>query len=534
MILNHRKSCVGLILIKREKKMLKMRALIGGMTAIALFLGVAANFSDAIAKKSRVTVGVTETVGAYNPHSDSVALMYAVWCQTYGCLGVWDFGKADYVGILAESWKTVDENTWIFNLRKGIKRHDGKAELTAEDVVHSIERIRTDKRSSQTQNVKKILKAEALDKHTVKVTTKTPTAPLLAYVFGRVMITSKALYDKYGPKTADRKHHHGFGPYKLSRLKTGESVIIEKNKYWPTTGPYARTKSQPDEIIFRIMREPEQRITALLNGEIQIAQFVPPHLLNKVRKSKNARIVEMGSVELMMLLMNPKFPPWNNKLLRQAVAHAIDRDSLIKNILKGEAIKLKGPIGPLQFGYDAKNVKPARDYDPKKARELVKKAGFPNGVDVELSTPVSRYVNDKQVTEAMIPMLNAVGIRAKLKTPEWSTLWANVRKGKVPFFYMGRGGMVDPSSALSQYFETGIAPRISFSHPDVDKYLKKERLSFDVNKRRANMTKAVNVMMREVPAHFLWHQKIHFGVANNVDVVVRPDKRVYGYEINFK
>ena len=94
--------------------------------------------------------------------------------------------------------------------------------------------------------------------------------------------------------------------------------------------------------------------------------------------------------------------------------------------------------------------------------------------------------------------------------------------------------MVDPSSALSQYFETGIAPRISFSHPDVDKYLKKERLSFDVNKRRANMTKAVNVMMREVPAHFLWHQKIHFGVANNVDVVVRPDKRVYGYEINFK
>ena len=72
--------------------MLKIRALIGGFTAIALFFGVAANFSDVNAKKTRVTVGVTETVGAYNPHSDSVALMYAVWCQTYGCLGVWDFG----------------------------------------------------------------------------------------------------------------------------------------------------------------------------------------------------------------------------------------------------------------------------------------------------------------------------------------------------------------------------------------------------------------------------------------------------------
>ena len=205
----------------------------------------------------------------------------------------------------------------------------------------------------------------------------------------------------------------------MKRLRTGESVVIEKNPHWPGV-----KKEWPDEVIFRIMREPEQRVTALLNGEIQIAQFIPPHLLDKVRKSKNARIEEMGSVELMMLLMNPAFKPWDNVLLRKAVAHAIDRESLIKNVLKGEAIKLTGPIGPLQFGY-SKNVKPSYEYNPAKARELVKKAGYPNGIDVELYTPVGRYVNDKQVTQAMIPMLKAVGIRAKLKTPEWSTLWSN-------------------------------------------------------------------------------------------------------------
>jgi len=494
----------------------------------AALLATAVALPAVAQKKSRVVVGVTETVGAYNPHSDSVALMYAVWCQVYGCLGTWNFQKADNTGLLAESWEVKDPNTWIMRLRKGIRRHDDKAELTSADVVHSINRIRTDKRSSQTQNVKKIKKAVALDKYTIQLTTKKPTAPLLMYVFDRVMITSKDLYDKHGARKADREYHHGYGPYKLVKLRTGEAVYTEKNKLWPGV-----KKEWPDELIFRIMREPEQRVTALLNGEIQIAQFVPPHLLDKVRKSKNARIVAQDSVELMMLIMNPAFKPWDNKLLRQAVAYAIDRKSIIKNVLKGQATRLDGPIGPLQFGY-SKNVKPVYRYNPAKARELVKKAGYPNGVEVDLYTPVNRYVNDKQAAEAMIPMLNAVGIKAKLKTPEWSTLWSNVRKGKVSFFMMGRGGMVDPGAALSQYFETGVAPRTKFSHPKVDALLQASRAEFDVEKRKKIMNQAINVMMEEVPAHFLWHQKIHYGVANNVDIAIRPDKRLYGWEISVK
>lgn len=510
------------------KRTIRVNHFAGAMLAASALLVTSTVGSLAWAQKTRVAVGVTETVGAYNPHSDSVALMYAVWCQVYGCLGTWNFQKAADTGLLADSWKVKDENTWIFKLKKGIRRHDDKAELTSADVVHSINRIATDKRSSQTQNVKKIKSVVALDRYTVKITTKKPTAPLLGYVFDRVMITSKDLFDKHGARKADRNFHHGYGPYKLKKLRTGEAVYLEKNELWPGV-----KKDWPDELIFRIMREPEQRVTALLNGEIQIAQFVPPHLLDKVRKSKNAHIEEMASVELMMIIMNPAFKPWDNKFLRQAVAYAIDRDSIIKNVLKGEAVKLDGPIGPLQFGYN-KNVKPIYRYNPAKARELVKKAGYPNGVDVEFYTPVGRYVNDKQVAQAMIPMLNAVGIRAKLKTPEWSTLWSNVRKGKMAFFMMGRGGMVDPSAALSQYFETGIAPRTKFSHPKLDALLQQERATFDVEKRKKIMNQAINVMMEEVPAHFLWHQKIHYGVANGVDITIRPDKRLYGWEISVK
>ena len=205
-----------------KRHLLHKAVTVAGAAALALAVAMPAQAQ----KKTRVTVGVTETVGAYNPHSDSVALMYAVWCQVYGCLGSWNFQKAADVGMLAESWTIPDTNTWVFKLKKGLMRHDGKAELTAADVVHSINRIGTDKRSSQRQNVKKIKSAVAVDKYTVKVTTKQPTAPLLGYVFDRVMITSKDLFDKHGARNADRKHHFGYGPYKLKRLRTGESVVI--------------------------------------------------------------------------------------------------------------------------------------------------------------------------------------------------------------------------------------------------------------------------------------------------------------------
>lgn len=487
-----------------------------------LLIGAAPQPAEA---KSRVVIGITETLTGYNPHADSVAVGYALWCQVYGCLGLWNFEKAEYVGMLAESWETTDPNTWIFHLRKGVMRHDGKAELTSADVVHSIERIRTDPNSSQTQNVKKIKSAVAVDKYTVKVTTHQPTAPLLSFMFDRIMITSKELFDKHGAREADRTYHFGFGPYKLKELMIGQRVVIEKNTNWPGI-----KDNNPDEIIFQIMKEPEQRVTALLNGEVQIAQFVPPHLLSRVQSAGNARIVEAGSVEMMFLAMNPKFKPWDNKKLRQAVSYAIDREAIIKAVLKGQAIKLDGPIGPQQFGY-SKDVSPKYTYDPDKARALVKEAGYPDGVEVELYTPVNRYVNDKQAAEAMIPMLNAVGIKARLKTPEWATLWSNVRKGKVAFYMMGRGAMIDPSAALSQYFETGIAPRISYSNKELDALLQQERATFDVEQRKRIMNQAINLLLEEAPAHFLWLQKIQYGVANGVNIDIRPDHFVYGWTI---
>ncbi len=492
-----------------------------GMVCIAVVL-----MPPLVDAQTRVSIGVTETMETYNPYGDSVALLYAIWCQIMGCLGSYNFEKGEYVGMLAERWETKDPHNWLFYLRKNARFHDGSP-VTAADVVHSINRVRTDPQSKQKQNIAPIANAAVVDDHTVRITTKEPTAPLTEYLFDRLIITSKAIYDKHGPDVADRKYPLGAGPYKFKELIPGQRFVIAKNPDYPGM---KEKKQAPDEVIFRIMREPEQRVTALLNGEIQIAQFIPPHLRERVERNPNSKMAAVDSVEIMFLAMSPKFKPWDNKLLRQAVAYAIDRDTIIATLLKGEATRLDGPIGPGQYGYNP-NLKPKYEYSPEKARQLVKQAGFANGVDVDFYTPVGRYTLDKQISEAIVPMLQAVGIRAKLQTPEWATLWANVQAGKVPFYYMGRGSVVDPSVALSQYFETGGSPRIGYSNPKLDELLALERRTFDHAKRKRALSDAMSLITDDAPAHFMWRHQLLYGIAKNVDFKPTPSGRMFGEAI---
>src|SRR6516164_8057773 len=430
------------------------RRMIGGWVLLALCVCFGSR-EYARAAETRISIGVTETMETFNPYGDSVALMYSVWCMVLGCLGTYDFDKGQHVGLLVESWEVKDPKTWLFHLRKTNRFHDGSP-VTAEDVVHSLRRTRSDPFTKQAQNISPVASEAAVDKYTVRITTKEPTAPLLDYLFDRVIVTSKAIYDKYGPEVADRQYPIGAGPYKFRELIPGQRLVIAKDKSNPMWKQYPQA---PDEIVFRLMREPEQRVTALLNNEIQIAQFVPPPLRERVERSPNHKIVRFHSAEIMFLAMMPKVKPWDNKLVRQAVGYAIDRDTIIKTILRGEASRLDGPLGEGQYAYDP-NLQPKYTYNPEKSRELLKQAGYPNGVDVELQTPVGRYTLDKQLTEAMVPMLNAVGIRTKLLTAVWATRWVNLASCKVSFYESERGAVLDRGVVLTQYFETGGSPPI--------------------------------------------------------------------------
>jgi peptide/nickel transport system substrate-binding protein len=495
-------------------------------SALAFLLG-----NNVVAKsQTRVSVGVTETIETANPYGDSVSLLYGIWSEITGPFCTYNYQKGDFEGRLAERWKVENPTTWVFYLNKNYKFNDGSP-VTADDVVHSMmTRVINDPQSKQKASVAgPVIKAEAVDKQTVKFITDNPAAPLLGFVCDRLIITSKAMYDKFGKDAADKEHMLGAGLYRLKELIPGQRLVIAKRTDHPEAKKY---RNAPDEVVFRVMRETEQRVTASLNDEIQIAQFIPPHLRQRVEKTPNLRITGTDSIEIMFLAMQPK-PPFDKKEVRQAVCHAINRDQIISTLLEGFASRLDGPVGPGQYGYDP-NLKPKMNYDPESSKKLLAQAGYPNGVDVELQTPVGRYTLDKQLTEAMIPMLNAAGFRAKLLTPEWPTLWANVQKGTVPFYYMGRGSVQDPSAALHQYFHSKETPRIGYSNPKLDELLDKEQQEFDPKKRRQYLSQAMSILTEDAPACFMWRHKLLWGINNRVDYKPLPDARIYAVDMAVK
>jgi peptide/nickel transport system substrate-binding protein len=496
-----------------------------GMIAGVAALGVQ---PAAVRAESTVSVAVVNDFATWNPYADSTSQMYSIWGQVYGDLVTYDTTTGEYVPVLAQSWETdkSDPRIWTFHLRHGLKRqHDGK-ELSAEDVVHSIDRVKHDPKSAQVDNVERIASAEAVDLYTVKLVTKEPLAPLLSYLT-QVAITGKDLHDKLGDN-ADKTAPYGWGPYAVDDIAIGQRMVLHKNPDWP-----GMKAANPDRLIFVRIREEEPRITALLNGEVQIALAIPPHLAQRVAATSGMKAVGIPSVEQMFLGMNPKYKPWDNKTLRQAVAYAIDREAIIKSVFGGQATLLDGPIGQGQYGYSP-DVAPKYRYDPEKAKKLLAEAGYPNGLDVELLMAPNRYVNDLQSSEAVAAMLSKVGIRTKLKPTEYSVFWPRLRKGQNPFYYMGRGSVIDPSPMLSQYLETDMSPRLGYSNPKLDAVLQAERREFDPAKRKQLLLQASDIIQDEVPAFFMWRINSIYGISDKVTFAPHSDERVWGVDITVK
>jgi len=481
----------------------------GWMVSAALVAALVQSFPARAADKV-LTITSQSTITMVNPYGESETQMYFIWCEVYGCLGRLDYIKKKYVGMLAEKWEVINPTTWRFTLRKDLKRHDGGPGPTSRDIVHSWKRIMTDPDSAQRYMLFEIKEIVAVDDYTFDIVTLKPTGQVVSDLFSQFAITSADLYEKYG-KDADKTHPFGWGPFKLDDFAVDNRIVLKKSDLWPEKRPQA-----PDVVVYRQMREPEQRVTAVLNNEVQVARLVPPQLVARLKNRPDVKVVETGSVELMFLAFSPVAKPWDDVRVRQAAAYAINRDVIIKRLLLGYADKLEGALGPNQFCY-AGPSKAAIGYDPQKAKALLAEAGYKNGgPEIEFYTSTGRYISDRQVSEAIAQMLSQVGFKVRLVTPEWANLWADVRNGKTPMYYMGRGQVADPSIALSQYFETGVSPRIKYSNPQVDAMFEKVRSTFDPEERCKHIREVADKLATDVPAHFLWTHRLINGVRANV------------------
>ena len=481
----------------------------------------------AAAKKEKITARVAlpgVQVETLNPYAHSTTQIYPTWKHVIEPLVEWSWSKKKIVPILAESWSNPDKNTWLFKLKKGVKFHDG-SDFTSADVVHSYTRIQKDIDSKQASSIAHVDAIEAVDPYTVRLHTKTPDAALLFRLAQR-FITNKAAYDRLGAAAAD-KLALGTGPYKFKDWVRGQWFVVEKNP------GYAHSDHKPtvDEVVFRNIPEAEVAITSLLNREVDIISNVPPESASRV--TGKARIETVRTINIMFLGMHTSVPQFQNKLVRQAVNYAIDRDALTKGVLKGYAYPMDAPVGPDQYGY-SREIGPKYAYNPAKAKQLLAQAGYANGFDVDFLVPLGQYNKIKDVAEAIGGMLKAVGIQAKIHTQDQDSGFAAIREGKVGMYIFGRGSVVDPSEYLHQYFHTGVTKRLEFSNPTVDAALDAEQASFDPVQRAKLLQKAMALLMEEAPAAWLYQYQGLQGVSNDFAFKANPGEDVYAWDLKPK
>lgn len=455
-----------------------------------------------------LTITTTGILNNANPYAHSSIHLYYLWSQIYGSLGRYNYNAGRYEGVLAESWQTVEPTRWRFTLRQDLKRHDGGPGPTARDAVHSWRRVLSDPASQQAFYLSEVDRFEAVDARTFDVVTKRPFAQLLSSLFDRFVLTSAELHESHGAE-ADKAAAFGWGPYRLERFDIDRSVIVARSPSWP-----GMPAAAPARVVYRQILEPEQRVTALLNDEAQIARLIPPQLVDRLKGNPAVRPIETGSLEWMFLGMNVAIKPFDDPRVRRAVAHAIDADLIIKRLLFGLADRMQGGIGNFQDCFAPSPNQPR--YDPARAKALLAEAGFPNGFDVEFATANGRYVSDRQVGEALAQMLRQVGIRAKLATPDYANFTNDIRQGKLPLYYTGRAAANDQIEALAQYFETGGSRRTNYSDPEADRLFREVRSAFQVE-RQCELQRALSdKLSHDAPVVFLWTHRLVNGTRANV------------------
>ncbi len=424
---------------------------------------------------------------------------------------------------LAESWTTIDDNTWEFKLREGVKFHDG-SDFTADDVKFTIDRIITPGAVAGESSPRKGLLgdvdgAEVVDEHTVVLPTARPFPALLA------MLTFHEIVPKaYIEKVGDRKfatNPVGTGPFELVEWKRAERIVLKRfDDYYGGSAdiePVGPAKLK--KVLFKPVPESASRISALLAGEAQLIEKVPPHSVATVQTDRTDVKTSEGT-RTHYLGLNVVHGPFRDRRARLAVAHAVDFQVIVDKVLSGYGTVLAGPLVPDALGFD-KSLRPI-EHDPALARKLLKEARFPMGFEIEIDAEDS----DKEIAQVLADQLRAVGLKARARIWSWDLLQPNLVKHKRTAFLTHWGNAsLDPIGILEPLLSSGGRGNFTgFSDKRVDDLLAKGRSSFDTADRERAYVQIQRIVHENVPAVFGLARSEIYGVSKDVhDWEPKPD-----------
>ena len=437
--------------------------------------------------------------------------------------------KTEVVPGLAESWTiSKDGLQYTFKLRKGITFHDGTP-FNAAAVKFSIERqINPEHPASKIGkypfanyffgNVKAV---EVLSEDRVAFLLKEPRASFLAILTAAAAsVVSPTAVMKTGQDYPSQPV--GTGPFKFASWERGQRVVLEKNPtYWKGPVKYER-------VVFRPIVEDQARLTELLTGQLDLIVGVPADFVGQLETNAKVALLKQTGVHVWYLGINNQKKPFDDRRVRQALNYAVNKDAIVKDVLKGTGTPSRGPVMPNTWG--AEPALKAYPYDPAKAKKLLAEAGHPNGFSTTLWVPESGSGMQAPVAMSTVIQSNlkAVGVNVTMQTMEWGAYLAKLRSKEQELFALSwMAGMEDPDMVMypllhsSQWTPNG-PNRALYKNEQFDKLLSEARLTTDQAKRAALYRQAQKILIEDAPWIFVDHEV----------QIAATSKRVQGFKLH--
>lgn len=343
--------------------------------------------------------------------------------------------------MIATEWKQMDPLTWRFQLRKGVKFHDG-TDLKAQDVEYSYGKYMVKGAWSNTYS-QQMDTVKVVDDYTLDIKTKQPSTVFL-FDLPRLFIVPKAAHEQMG---FDKFNANpiGSGPYKVVRWAPNDRMVLQANEnYW-------RGTVSPKNLTIRFITDATTRDAELLSGGVQIIYSPAPAQLVDIQKNPQTEIIAAKGGRSMAYLFNQTKPPFNDVRVRQALNYGIDRQTIFETILQGHGVIVAGPLGPGWVGHTP-DLKPY-PYDPEKAKALLKDAGFPNGFKSSWKHTKDVYLNDVEIVQAIAGQLSKIGVNIEQIPVELAQENKDQATGNFDGMITGAWGVsADPANYLHYYF----------------------------------------------------------------------------------
>lgn len=492
-------------------------------------LALAAQPALASKKDDTLRMAYDQAPESVDPYFNNVRVGVIIAANVWDTLLYRDPLTNEYKGQLAKSWTQVDDKTLEFELREGIKFHNGE-EFDADSVVYTLNFVADPNNKATTQqNVSWIDKVEKLGKYKVRITTKEPFPGAKEYLSTTVAIHPAKYYKEVGPKGMNAKPV-GTGPYKVIDYQPGKSILLERNADYFKDSPKAQPKIGKVEI--RFIPDRQTQMAEVISGGEDFIMNVPKDQAEQLKSMPNLQVLSGNTMRIAFMQMNildgAPAKELKDERVRRAILHAIDREAMIKNIV-GDGGKILNTIcTPSQVGCTDEGA-PTYKYDPALSKKLLAEAGYPNGFDIDIVA-----YRERNQTEAIINYLQAVGIRARLNFLQYAAMRDLSRSNKTALSHQTWGSNLvnDVSASTPVYF--GFGNDDITRDPEVRDLLNVGDHTIDSAARNAAYKKALTLIAERAYAVPLWSLPVYYVANKDVSFKAYPDELVRFWDMSWK